>query len=106
MVEIHPRRSVEEPAVRMASHRATAQQKVEMLQLAEELEGLGDAEDLRAHGRWAPALRTAKTSPDCGLEGQDGVFRVPVQQVEPVGAAGAMLDEDVGNAGLLELRKQ
>ena len=71
MVEIHPRRgviippisvevqlkllelrrSVEELAVRMASHRATPAQREAMLQLADELEGLGDTDDLRAYGR-------------------------------------------------------
>jgi DNA-binding GntR family transcriptional regulator len=71
MVEIHPRRgviipaisvevqlkllelrrSVEELAVRMASHRASLAQKAAMLQLAEELEGFKDTEDLRAYGQ-------------------------------------------------------
>jgi DNA-binding GntR family transcriptional regulator len=71
MVEIHPRRgviippisvevqlkllelrrSVEELAVRMASHRATQGQREAMLQLADELEGVGDTDDLRAYGQ-------------------------------------------------------
>jgi DNA-binding GntR family transcriptional regulator len=70
MVEIHPRRgafippisaevqlkllelrrAVEELAVRMASHRATAAQKQTMLAVADELEALQDTDDVVAYG--------------------------------------------------------
>jgi len=70
MVEIHPRRgafiplisvevqlkllelrrTVEELAVRMASHRATVAQKQSMLQLADGLEGLESTDDVLAYG--------------------------------------------------------
>lgn len=71
MVEVHPRRgafiplisvevqlkllelrrSVEELAVRMASHRASTAQKQVMLQLAEELEQLQDTDDVHTYGK-------------------------------------------------------
>jgi DNA-binding GntR family transcriptional regulator len=79
MVEVHPRRGafippisvevqlkllelrrcVEELAVRMASHRASTVQKQGMMQLAEELEALGDTDDIYTYGKLLKKIHTA-----------------------------------------------